>query len=371
MEIYIFTVVLIFIIGAIELRLPHNETRTNVFAFFLYVFIVIQIGLRWETGTDWPPYLENFERINTYTDVLEYVLIGFEIGYSFFVLILKRQFDSYSVFLLIHAIIFYAIIFRTARKYSPYLFVSLMFFYATNLGYVGSNRQLLAVIICLWGLDFVFEKKPYKFMATIAFAFLFHTTAFIFGIYYFLNRNFKTSKVIVVLAISIILGFTSLPFFLFSNIGGVFGDVASLKTTAYLEGAKETLTDESLSVFGLLKRLLFFGLFTYNYSFLSKKLLYYKVLYNGYVFGLIIYFLFSSSFLILVNRGSLYFNIMECFLISCQFLVVRKNVDKVNFYVLLLILSIVFLYQAIAGYPELFDPYKGLLYNVNFRRIMY
>jgi len=370
MGVYICTLLLIFILGFIELRFKLTDSQRNSIVLFLYVIIVFQIGLRWETGTDWNNYLYNFQNSYEYSTVLINALIGYELGYGTFVFLIKKLIDSYSFFLLLHAIIFYCGIFIATKKYSPYFFITLLFFYATNLGMVGSNRQLLAIVICLSSIKFVFERKLLKFLTFICVACLFHTTAFVFAIYYFLNRNFKTVTVITVLIGSLIFGKTDVPFLLFSKFGGLFGELAALKTTAYSEGAKEVMSNASLTIFGLIKRLLFIAIFTFNYSFLSKRLYYYKLLYNGYVFGMVIYFLFANSLLILVNRGSMYFNIMESLLISCQFLILSKRLDKVYLYFLLLLLSIVFLFQSIATYPELFDPYKSVFYNTEFQRTM-
>lgn len=370
MEIYIITLLIIFIIGILDLRLKLTNFQRNFCIGFLYVIIVIQIGLRWETGTDWKSYLENFETSDDYSIVLINSLTGFEIGYGSFVFLLKKLFNSYSFFLLIHAIIFYAFIFRTAKKYSPYLFISILFFYATSLGVVGSNRQLLAVAICLLSFPFVIDRKPIKFFIVIIIATLFHTTALLFGIYYFLNKNFKWYLVFSSFLIAFIIGKTSLPFH-FLPFFGIIGEAATLKAQVYSDGAKEALGEANLSLLGLVKRILFLLLFTFNLKYLSKKLTYYKILYNGYAFGLFLYFLFSSSFIILVNRGSLYFNIMESFLISSQFLVIGSRADKVYFLFFLLILSVFFLFQSISPYPDLFDPYKSLFYNNDFFREMY
>lgn len=371
MEVYILTLGIIFVLGFFDLRLKLSSLQRNLMIFFLYVFIVIQIGLRWETGTDWSMYLINFYETNDYNIVLLNSLTGFEIGYGTFVFFINKIFNNYSVFLLIHALLFYWGIFRMAKKYSPYFFISIMFYYANNLGIVGSNRQLLAIVICLWSLEYVFEKKPFKFLFTVVAAMLFHTTAFMFMVYYFLNRNFKTVVVILVLIVSFIIGKTGLPFFIFSKFGGLFGELATSKATYYSDTAKESLAEGGLGVMGLVKRLLFIAIFTYNYSFLSSKLTYYKLLYNGYIFGMVIYFLFSSSMLVFVSRGSLYFNIMESMLISCQFLIFYNRLDKVYIYFVLLLISIIFLFQSIMVYPDLFNPYKSLFYNVDYNRLMY
>lgn len=370
MEVYFITLLLIFILGVLDLRLKFSNFQRNIIISILYVIIVAQIGLRWETGTDWIPYLENFESSDDYSLVLINSLTGIEIGYGTFVFILKKLIDSYSFFLVLHAAIFYAIIFRTFKKYSPYFFISLLFFYATNLGLLGSNRQLLAVSICLLAIPYIIDSKPIKFFAIIIFASLFHTTALLFGFYYFFNKNFKWYFVLSSLLAAFIIGKTALPIKLFSLTGGI-GELASSKVEAYGSGAKEAMQEANLGFFGLIKRILFLTLFTYNMKYLSYKLTYYKILYNGYAFGLIIYFLFSSTLIIIVNRGSLYFNIMESFLISSQFLIISSRTEKTYLLFILLLISILFLIQSISPYPDLFDPYKSLFYNQDFSREMY
>lgn len=372
MEVYILTLVLIFILGFVDLRLELNNYQRNWMVFVLYVVIALQIGLRWETGTDWLMYEYHFYNTDTYAGVLLNSLRGYELGYGTVVFLIKKLTNDYSIFLIIHAVVFYLGIFSAAKKYSPYFFITLMFYYATSLGMVGSNRQLLAIAICLFALQFVIERKPLKFFTTVGAAFLFHTTAVLFVVYYFFNKNFKTTYVILALIISFIIGKTDLPFFVFSKFGGIFGELATTKAAFYSDNRK--VMNESaggLGIVGLLKRLMFIAIFTYNYSFLTKKLTYYKVLYNGYVFGMVMYFLFSSSLVIIISRGSLYFNIMESLLISCQFLIFYKKWDRGVVFFTLLIISIVFLFQSIAQYPDLFDPYKGLFYNKDFSREMY
>lgn len=370
MEVYITTLLLIFVLGVLDLRLKLTDFQRNFLIGLLYIIIVIQIGLRWETGTDWNPYLENFEISDDYNFVLLNSLTGFEIGYGTFVFIIKKIFDSYSFFLVLHATIFYAIIFKTSKKYSPYSFISLLFFYATNIGIVGSNRQLLAIAICLTSLPFVIDRKPIKFFAIIIIATLFHSSALLFGVYYFFNKKIKWYIVFSSLLVAFVIGKTSLPLKLFSLAGGI-GEIATSKVEAYGNAAKEAMQDASLSIFGLIKRILFLILFTFNMKYLSKKLSYYKILYNGYAFGLFLYFLFSSSLIIIVNRGSLYFNIMESFLISSQFLIIGYRSEKAYFLFILLIISILLLIQSISPYPDLFDPYKSFFYNKDFYREMY
>jgi hypothetical protein len=74
--------------------------------------------------------------------------------------------------------------------------------------------------------------------------------------------------------------------------------------------------------------------------------------------------------LILVNRGSLYFNVMECFLLASQFLIIKSRLERSYLLFLLLVISFFLLYQSISVYSDLFVPYKGVFINTSFDREM-
>lgn len=369
MEVYIATLFIIFLFAFLELRCKLTDLENKILLSLLYFIIVVQIGLRWETGTDWNPYYNQFNDVDDISMVFINVLAGFEIGYGFLTFYTHKLFGNYSVFLFFHALLFYAVIFKTAKKFSPYLYLSLLFFYATNLGLVGSNRQLLALAICLLALPFVESKKPIPFFLLIILASLFHTTAILFFVYFFFNRTLKPQTILTLLFIGFLIGKTSIPLNVFS-LSSFLSDSASSKIEVYSETASDP-SGATLSIFGLFKRVLLLLLFTYNYEFLNKRLSYYRILYNGYAFGLFIYFMFSSSLLIIVNRGSIYFNVMESFLIASQLLILKNRIDQVYILFFIFIISILMLIQSISPYPDLFDPYKSLFYNKYFVREMY
>lgn len=360
MSIYIFTLVVLLIFSFLELRTNLLDIQQKAMAVFVFCLFVFQVGLRWQTGTDWEPYLEHFNVVNSISEVY-YSSYGFERGYTLFVFITKLFWNNYSVFLFAHALIYYFLIFSAFKKLTPYFFISLFVFYATTMGVMGSNRQLIALGICLFSLRYLFNKSTLKFFLLIGLAFLFHRSAILFIVYYFLNIDIKKSWLFSILIISFIIGKTNLPLLAFSFAGNILGDVGAYKVMFY--GSTYEEEARSLSLLGLLKRLLFFGLFLYNYTFLTLKLPYYKIIFNGYFVGLVIYAIFSSSLIILVNRGSLYFSVMECLLLASQFILLRDKHYTVHLLILLFIVSYFLLLQSIAGYPDLFLPYKGLFIN--------
>jgi len=365
--IYIVTLLVLFVFSFLELRMNLSSLLKKRMSVFVYFLLVLQVGLRWQTGTDWDPYFIHFEQISNISDVF-FSIIAFEPGYTLFVLAVKYLWNSYTVFLVVHALVYYALIFSAFKKLSPYLFISLLVFYATSMGVLGSNRQLIALGICLYALRYVIDKNAMKFFILIAFASLIHITAVIFIIYYFLNKDIKQLWLLAILILSFVIGKTSLPFFLFNFVGNNIVGMASSKALYYIEIAEDGLLNNSLSVLGLIKRLLFMGLFIYNYKFLTLKLSYYKLIFNGYLVGLVIYFLFSSSILVLVNRGSLYFATMEVLLLASQFWVLKNKYNKNIFLIVLFIIVLFLFFQSIAGYADLFIPYKGIFINTDFER---
>jgi len=368
MTIYFFTILVLFVFSLIEENFISTIGLKNSMIFICYILLVLQVGLRWETGTDWEPYLNNFEDTSDFISVL---LSKFEYGYGISVWIFKLLSSNYTLFLLLHAIIYYLLIFKSFQRYSTNLFLSLMLYYTLSMGIMGSNRQLIALAICLYAIRFVIEKKPLLFFLFVVFASFFHTTALFFVIYYFIDREINIFVFTLILGGSFIIGKTQLPYFLFSKLGEIFGGHFLEKTSAYSDMVTDMSMEAKLSLIGLAKRLVFLLFFYYNRKILSEKLIYYNVMLNGYFVGIVIYFLFADTLLIMVNRGSLYFNIMESLLIASQMCLLKgKDIKLISIFVLL-ICSFFFLSQSILSYPDLFNPYKGLFINSDFQRSMY
>ncbi len=371
MEMYLFTLAVLFLFSFFEIRCVLTEKQLLCFKLVVFILLVFQVGLRWETGTDWPYYTNNFEDTNNVADVFLHIIMGFEPGYGFSVLFIKKIYDSYSFFLVVHALVYYYLIFIAFKRLTPYFFISLLLFYVTTLGLWGSNRQLIALAICLNALTYVFEKKSIKFGLSIALAFLFHSTALVFCVYYFMNREIKAKMVVLVLLLAFIIGKTNLPTVIFSFAGNLIGGGAVSKVGAYTESAMKELEEAPLSLLGLIRRLIYLVLFLLNYNFLKTKLKYYALLFNGYLFGLVLYFLFSSTLLIIVNRGSLYFNVMESFLLASQFMIIKSELERCYVLAVLFVVSIFLMFQSITAYPDLFLPYKGVFINADYSRLMH
>jgi hypothetical protein len=236
------------------------------------------------------------------------------------------------------------------------------------MGLMGSNRQLIALAICIYSMRYIVEKTPVKFFISILLAVNFHITAILFVVYYFINSEIKPRTIIIILGSTLIIGRFNLPILSFSYMANLFGGNTETKALMYLNGIKTYQALNNPSIFGLVKRILFLAVFYYNRKRISEKLAYYNLMLNGYIIGLAFYFMFASSLLIVVSRGSVFFNIMEPLLIASQLCIFKKKGNVVILLLIALVFSILFLFQSIRSYPDLFLPYKGIFINSDFQR---
>ena len=189
--------------------------------------------------------------------------------------------------------------------------------------------------------------------------------------YYFFNIKIKTTYIGIIITLSIIIGKLKLVLLPFNIFGEQLGGSAALKAISYIEKTENLDTLNKLSIFGLVKRFLLLILFLVNRDKIIRYSNKYNIIFNGYILGIAFYFLFADSLLIMINRGSLYFNVCEPFLLSYQLIFIRSKIIKFLILFLFIIMSIVFFFQSISPYPDLFLPYKGLFMNSDYSRIMY
>lgn len=364
MTIYLSFCLFLFLFSIIEIGVS-KEFIKKILLFISFLGAVLIVGTRWETGTDWYPYLGFFQDSLRWQDVME--MWSIEKGYGTLNWLIRNITDNYSGFLVIHAMLFYGLLLAGFSKITKYPQTAFMVYFGSNLGIVGSNRQLLALSIIVFSLPYIFNKRIKSYILAVIVAFSFHSTAFLNAAYIFLNRYISNKWIWLTLITALAIGISPLPLQIFGLFGGL-GDFFLNKTDMYISSADEI---KGLTLGGVIKRLLFFTFFYLLRAKVARVTTHYNLLFNGYWLSIIIYLLFSSALPIMINRGSLYFNIMECLLFVAVLEIFRNPIYKALYVMGLLMISVILMYQSIQAYPDLFDPYKSLWYNVNFHRVMY
>ena len=367
MEIYFSTFLLLSCTGLLSIYI--RSRKSLIICLPPLLLMIYQMGFRWEMGTDWQVYYNNFIESSNIDQAILNSALGFEPGYGILAVLSHKISDDYTIFLVITSIIFYTLSFSAIRKLSPYPIASLMLFYGLTIGILGSNRQLIALSICLFSIRYLILNEGRKFWLSIALAMTFHLSAIIFSVYYFLDREIKLSRLIIVLSLGILVGSTSIPTIAFESLGGIFGGIIAYKAKYYTDNSN--LVIDQLSAVGTVRRILIFLILLNIKWRLPGREQIFRILFNGYCVGIFIYLLFGRALLILANRGSIYFNIMEAFLLAYSLTLVRTRIERYIVFSILIIYSLLMFFQGIAGYPDLFIPFQGVHINTGYQRYLY
>jgi len=89
------------------MELPLTQSARLALLAVAYVLLVALVGLRWETGNDWPNYYNYYLHLNTLDDSAH----DFEIGYRLFSLLIKSTGLPFWGFNFIYAAIYLGLFF--------------------------------------------------------------------------------------------------------------------------------------------------------------------------------------------------------------------------------------------------------------------
>jgi hypothetical protein len=361
MLIYIFTILLLSLFSILEVNISDyfkNQTRSKILIPIAWLLIVGQMAFRWDMATDWSTYFGFFNRFADWDSFYNAPPI-FEKGYWILNIIIHNIYNNYTFFLFILEGTFYILLFRFFKFSTPYVLLCILLYYGLNMGVTGSNRQLFALALCLTGLKSLIEGNKLMFIGFVILASFFHTTAFLFFVFLFLNINISISVIITAIIICFLIGQTKLPFVMFSSLSGISEHNAE-KVEAYLKTAEAALISAQVSKMGIVKKILLPVIFLLTRQKIVEKYKHYNLLLNGYLIGVAFYFLFYKSLLVMISRGSLYFSSLEPILLSLQLTIIKDKKLKNIILLVLCLFGIVFLFQSIKSYPEIFIPYKSI-----------
>jgi hypothetical protein len=287
----------------------------------------------------------------------------FEIGYVFLNKIVRIFTDNYSVFLVLHAFIIYGLIARSIYKYSVNPFVTLFIFYCLMLGYLGMNRQYIALAACIFSFQFIFNKKIIPFILCIAIAFLFHKSSLMFLPVYFLHKVISPKIIICTLLIALGISASNVINHIPSGFFYLFGNTIGERMEGYYGVGDNVFV---YSLLGTLKRCLWIFFALIFSKWVKNKDEYYHFFLNLYFLGAILYIIFNNTILqVIVGRGLIYFNIGEIFLIPYLLSIFKQQ--RIAF-CLIAIYCAITIEKGLNTYKEklgvdIFRPYNSVLFN--------
>lgn len=367
---YLFAIILFFTFALIEVfNKDITEKNKIVFAAICFLFLIFHDGLRWETGSDWDAYYEAFNLIKT----IDFEDSPFEPGFTVLFGSIKLLTEDYSVYLIIHALLFYSAFFYAIFKISDFPFVSLLILYMIIVPFMGMNRQFLAMAIYIVALYLLIkDDNKLLFFIIVLFALLFHRTAILTLFVLLLTFNIKKKYIVIGLFIAFLISLSgilnSFSFAASLLIGS--DDQTGKKLDFYVNETKDlSIISTMLS---LVKKMIWLLLILIFEPLIDNKDKKYYILRNIYAFSIVAYILFNGTALqIIVSRGLLYYNLAEIFMIPYVLTIFKQNYGKLTIMFVLMAYCFINVYKGFSNYGEgtdYFIPYKGLFINTDYVR---
>lgn len=369
MTIYIVAIFTFSLFSYLEVFNPEIVKKYKVMLLILcFFYLVFHDGFRWETGSDWIPYYNYYENftIKVESDKL------FEPGYLLFMGLLHSISEDYSFYLVVHALVFYSLFFFAIVKISNYPFVSLLLFYMIIVPYMGMNRQFLAMSLFSVGLVYFLEGKRWLFLTFVIAAFFFHKTVVLALPALFMNRELSKKAILILLLIALIISLSGIVNILGTGVAlAMSGDGSATSARLDLYTNLDNETSVVSTVFSLAKKTIWLLLLLFFKDKIDKDSKY-NLLFNMYLFSVVIYIMFNNTVLqIVVSRGLLYYNLTEMFVVPYVLTIFKPNYGKLGLMLLLSIYCSINIFKGFSNYGEnndYFIPYKGLFINTDYVR---
>lgn len=356
----------LFGLAALECCLPLEQRARFTGAKISLIGLVLMLGLRWETGTDWTNYRELFETLEMNTSAL-LAVYSFDIGYVFLNALVRLFSDTYTVFLLVNSTLAIGLIYVFLRRCSPFPNTSILVFYTSYFvaQYMGSNRRVVAIGFLLLLFAHVGKVRPARITFLQGMGIAFHRSSIV-GLFSLLvpSRHFSRKQVLLLLGICGALGAAQAPVGLVEALGRLLSQFTAAELVEKMiyygntsgDHVSENVNVVTQTLLAVIKRSIFLTLFFLTIRRLRDPGLHAKLL-NLYIVGIAIYLLFIGSPIFQVL--STYFCAAEIGLIGM--VVARLQPHQRPFFVIFLFMyGLLQLLSALNPYPDLFLPYISI-----------
>lgn len=324
------------------------------------IIAILFAGLRYKTGTDYNTYEIYFSNSLKYGFDMYY-----EPGFIFLVQLFSLLSDNYQFFMFMFTLLSLSLLAYILHKLTPYWLISFII-YAISLlpnNQMGSIRFGFATIITLFSIKYIIDKKFINFFLIIFLASLFHRSAIVFVLVYFIaNINLKAWQYIIIFLLSIIIGYSNVigQFMLFildfSRSSFPFLSIINSKLNNYLTVNLEG----TITLASLIKKSLLFIILMYFKTKVEKHYSWYNQYFNILLFGYILYFIFVHSFPTFAIRLASLFSIYEILLLPLIFMYIKSYTNKILLFIFIIFIINGKFLSTLVAWEELFFPYRSV-----------
>ena len=358
---YILTFYFFFILAVIdELKIfLLNKKKILYLKIFIFLYLIIYIGLRDNVGGDWGNYFQNYFLYKLTQDLnfIEYLKIYIftkDPLFHFINYLVIKIFPSYHLVNLVCAFIFvYCLIFFCFEQKNPFFILLLSIPYLITVVAMGYHRQALALAFFMVGVIQLEKNNFNKYYFFIFIAFCFHyTSLFLFAIGLLGSPKFNFKHIFFVILFVGITFIKTDPVVINKII-----DVYILNPFLISKGAFMRI------LLCLITAIIFLGFNSHpNFEIKNKKLFYVQ---SYLVLSFILCLIFFPKLSTLIDRLAIYFIPFQLIIIS-NFLNIFSKKDFSRLIVFLVIslayLSILLIWIYLGEYSHWWYPYSNFLF---------
>ena len=185
------------------------------------IVIVLFVGLRAFVYTDFENYYPAFDMLDNSVESLLHLIIfkGWEIGFIVYMWICKILVHDYFAWNFLSACIDMTLLYLIIKRYSKSPVFSLLVFFTMGCMDLEFNvlRHAKAILIFLYALRYIEDRKFWKYFTCIVIAVFFHTSAILYLPFYFiLNRRWPKLVIWGIFAVGLVVYFLQIG--IMSNI---------------------------------------------------------------------------------------------------------------------------------------------------------
>lgn len=330
--------------------------------FFSFVILLVLVGLRDETGTDWEAYSEHYSLLLKGEDTSIY---SYGIGYEFIAWFSAGIGFSYNNFVFFYTLIYLTIFFSSFSKLKHQNLAVFLFYALYLVGFMGTSRQMMSFAIVSLGFFDLRERNIKTFIMRVLIASLFHMSSLIIMLGLFVRyKHYVNLTSIAIFTFLVAIAIVNKELFfiaLFKTLS--YSDLLSMKMSAYQSDQDHTpifYVDDGLHLFYMYAKRFFIALLLWGLHksspnnssvFLSAHL---------YIIGMVVFFTLHDILPAVAVRLAIYFTFFEIFAFSSIKIHNAKNIAVVLFAILLAAYT---LFSVLEGVDRKWlVPYKGYGY---------
>ena len=172
-----------------------------VFAFVIAAMLIVVAGLRYRVGTDYMAYYRT--RVEDWKTVWDYIVHFREPGIRLLSRLSVMIADDGAVLIFVCAVFITGIYCLMIYRYSPMYLVSMLLFLFLGewTGSFNGIRQYLAAAIVFAGHRYILKRKFVPYLLTVLLATLFHKSAVVMILPYFLFARKPDATQFIILAV--------------------------------------------------------------------------------------------------------------------------------------------------------------------------